>query len=213
MNSEAKESRQGIQAGEVVVVSGLPRSGTSMAMRMLEAGGVPIFTDRLRTADEDNPNGYYELERVKGLGKETDSLWLSQAQGKAIKIVSHLIMSLPSQLRCKVVFMNRAVAEVVASQNKMLARGGKVWDRSMDGRVAALFEQHLREVKEWLESQPNLEVLHLNYADVVAGPEQAAEKISRFLGLDLDSKKMAAAVDPGLYRNRAEQDDDAAVTA
>jgi hypothetical protein len=174
-----------------------------MAMRMLEAGGVPIFTDRLRLADEDNPNGYYELERVKKLGKETDYSWLSEAEGKAIKIVSHLIRNVPGRLRCKVVFLNRAVDEVVASQNKMLARRGEKCDPSMDQRVAALFEQHLREVKAWLESQPNLEVLQLNYADVVTNPEAEAERMSRFVGLDLDWKKMAAAVDPGLYRNRS----------
>ena len=202
MNSGEKKTRQVGQVAPVIVVSGLPRSGTSMAMRMLEAGGVPIFTDRLRVADEDNPNGYYELERVKNLGKETDFSWLSEAEGKAIKIVSHLIRSLPGMFRYKVVFLNRAVDEVVASQNKMLSRGGKKWDPSMDQRVAALFEQHLREVKTWMESQPNLEVLQLNYAEVVTNPEAEAERMSGFLGLDLDWKEMARAVDPGLYRNR-----------
>ncbi len=212
MDSEKKETRQVGQVAPVIVVSGLPRSGTSMAMRMLEAGGVPIFTDRLRVADEDNPNGYYELERVKDLGKETDFSWLSEAEGKAIKIVSHLIKGLPGMFRYKVVFLNRAVDEVVASQNKMLSRRGKKWDPSMDQRVAALFEQHLREVKTWMESQPNLEVLQLNYAEVVTNPEAEAERMSGFLGLDLDWKEMAGAVDPGLYRNRSEQKDDA-VTA
>lgn len=202
MNSGEKKTRQVGQVAPVIVVSGLPRSGTSMAMKMLEAGGVPIFTDRLRVADEDNPNGYYELERVKNLGKETDFSWLSEAEGKAIKIVSHLIRSLPGMFRYKVVFLNRAVGEVVASQNKMLSRGGKKWDPSMDQRVAALFEQHLREVKTWMESQPNLEVLQLNYAEVVTNPEAEAERMSGFLGLDLDWKEMARAVDPGLYRNR-----------
>jgi len=202
LNSGEKKTRQVGQVAPVIVVSGLPRSGTSMAMRMLEAGGVPIFTDRLRVADEDNPNGYYELERVKNLGKETDFSWLSEAEGKAIKIVSHLIRSLPGMFRYKVVFLNRAVDEVVASQNKMLSRGGKKWDPSMDQRVAALFEQHLREVKTWMESQPNLEVLQLNYAEVVTNPEAEAERMSGFLGLDLDWKEMARAVDPGLYRNR-----------
>jgi len=202
LNSGEKKTRQVGQVAPVIVVSGLPRSGTSMAMKMLEAGGVPIFTDRLRVADEDNPNGYYELERVKNLGKETDFSWLSEAEGKAIKIVSHLIRSLPGMFRYKVVFLNRAVGEVVASQNKMLSRGGKKWDPSMDQRVAALFEQHLREVKTWMESQPNLEVLQLNYAEVVTNPEAEAERMSGFLGLDLDWKEMARAVDPGLYRNR-----------
>ncbi len=209
MNSEEKETRQVGQVAPVIVVSGLPRSGTSMAMRMLEAGGVPIFTDRLRVADEDNPNGYYELERVKNLGKETDFSWLSEAEGKAIKIVSHLITSLPGMFRYKVVFLNRAVDEVVASQNKMLSRRGKKWDPSMDQRVAALFEQHLREVQTWMESQPNLEVLQLNYAEVVTNPEAEAERMSGFLGLDLDGKEMARAVDPGLYRNRLGQKDGA----
>ncbi len=182
-----------------------------MAMRMLEAGGVPIVTDRLRAADEDNPNGYYELERVKRLGKETDYSWLNEAQGKAIKIVSHLIMNLPCQLRYKIVFLNRAVDEVVASQNKMLARRGEKWDASRDGRVAALFEQHLREVKAWMESQLDVEVLYLNYGEVVANPEVEAKRLSRFIGGDLDWKNMSAAVDPGLYRNRSGKHAGAAV--
>jgi hypothetical protein len=209
LNSEEKETKQVMSPVSVVVVSGLPRSGTSMAMRMLEAGGVPIFADGLRLADEDNPNGYYELERVKTLDKDTDYSWLGQAQGKAIKIVSHLIMSLPAQFRYKVLFLNRAVDEVVASQNKMLSRNGQKWDPSMDRRVAELFKQHLREVKSWMACQSNLEVLHLDYAEVIRNPEPEAQRLCGFLRWDLDWREMAKAVDPGLYRNRSGQRENA----
>ncbi len=200
MNFQSQEEWS--QTAPVVVVSGLPRSGTSMAMRMLEAGGLPIFTDRLRAADEDNPKGYFELERVKKLGEERDYSWLREAEGKAVKIVSHLITNLPSDLRCKVIFMNRAIREVIASQNKMLERRGKRVDGSTDARVGALFEQHLRQVKVWLDRQPNLEVLYLDYAEAVREPQRAADRVCDFLNLGLDGARMAEAVDPALYRNR-----------
>jgi len=197
-----EENRAGGSQLPVVVVSGLPRSGTSMAMRMLEAGGLPIFTDRQRLADEDNPKGYYELERVKKLGQETDRLWLREAQGKGIKIVSHLLTKLPPDLLYKVVFMNRAIEEVVASQNKMLERRGQTVEAGMDRRVAALFEQHLREVRSWLAARANLKVMYLDYADIVRYPEAAAQQMCGFIGLGLEWRSMAQAVDPALYRNR-----------
>src|SRR5687768_8758894 len=109
----------------IVVVSGLPRSGTSMAMKMLEAGGLSVVTDGLRTPDEDNPKGYYEDERVKRLHKEPDKTWLHEARGKVVKIISFLLKSLPPDHNYKVVLMQRNLREIVASQNKMLARLGK----------------------------------------------------------------------------------------
>ncbi len=126
----------------IVVVSGLPRSGTSMIMKMLEAGGLPVLTDGLRAADEDNPKGYYEVERVKGLAEETDKGWLAEARGKGIKVISYLLKSLPPQFNYRVVFIRREIEEVLASQRKMLARRGET-EETPPERMRALFEDDL----------------------------------------------------------------------
>ena len=89
----------------VTIVSGLPRSGTSMMMKMLEAGGIELLIDRVRVADADNPKGYYEFERVKQI--ETDQAWLPEAQGKAVKMISALLRHLPADCRYRIIFMER----------------------------------------------------------------------------------------------------------
>jgi len=188
----------------IVVVSGLPRSGTSMAMKMLEAGGMNTITDGLRTADEDNPKGYYELERIKDLHKEKDKGYLKGSRGKAVKIISFLLRSLPDTNNYKVIFMNRRLEEVLASQQKMLARRGETNDIA-DDRMMELFEKDLREVKYLLKRRPQFETLEIDYTEAVANPRQQAEKIREFLGLPLDVDKMAKVADKTLYRNRAEK--------
>ena len=118
-----KEVSRRLRFGKsIIVVSGLPRSGTSMMMRMLEAGGIEIMTDDQRAADVDHPRGYFELERVKELDKGGDKSWLDGARGKAIKIISFLLRELPPDYHCKVIFMRRGIDEIIASQNKMLER-------------------------------------------------------------------------------------------
>src|SRR6516162_10352886 len=107
----------------ITIVSGLPRSGTSMMMRMLEAGGMPILSDNIRRADADNPNGYYEFEPVKHLSQ--DSSWLRDAYGKAVKMVYRLLYELPLEHKYKVLMINRRIEEVVASQDAMLQHMGK----------------------------------------------------------------------------------------
>src|SRR6266498_2236117 len=114
----------------IVLVSGLPRSGTSMLMQMLEKGGMPIVTDQVRTADEDNPKGYHELERIKELDKTADKSWLKQYRGQVIKTISFLLQDLPLDLNYQVLFMRRNLEEVLRSQNKMLERNGAV-DRAV----------------------------------------------------------------------------------
>ena len=126
----------------VTVVSGLPRSGTSMMMRMLEAGGMEPVTDDLRTADEDNPKGYYEFERVKDL--ERDQAWLEDARGRFVKVISMLLRHLPSGHRYKIIFMRRKMEEILASQRQMLVRRGEWPDRVSDARMAEMFAKHLR---------------------------------------------------------------------
>lgn len=186
---------------EITIVSGLPRSGTSMMMKMLEAGGIPPLTDAIREADEDNPKGYYEFERVKKL-KEGDTDWLPDARGKAVKVISALLKYLPSDYRYKVIFMERDMAEVLASQRKMLARRGKRSDEAEDAAMAQHFERHLQEVKRWLEAQPNIEVLYVHYGRVIQNPLSDIERLNVFLGGNLDTRAMAQVIDPNLYRNR-----------
>ncbi len=185
----------------IVVVSGLPRSGTSMMMKMLEAGGLPLLTDHQRAPDEDNPKGYYEFERVKRL-PHGDTEWLSQAKGKAVKVISALLEYLPSNYRYKIIFMNRDLQEVLASQRKMLVRRGEDPDKVSDEELARLFTRHLHKVKAWLRSQPHMEVLEVNYNALIADPIPHVQRVNRFLGGWLDEDAMLQVVDPNLYRNR-----------
>jgi hypothetical protein len=184
----------------IVVVSGLPRSGTSMMMKMLEAGGLPVLTDHVRTADEDNPRGYYEFERVKQI--EHDQSWLADARGKVVKMIAALLKHLPGAYRYKIVFMQRHIDEVLASQRQMLVRRGEPTDRIPDEKMAALFDKHVERVRAWLDGQPNMQVLYVHYSDVLADPAQQARRLNRFLGNTLDAKDMAQVVDPTLYRQR-----------
>ncbi|MCS7040374.1 MAG: sulfotransferase [Anaerolineae bacterium] len=185
----------------VVIVSGLPRSGTSMMMKMLEAGGLPILSDGLRAADPDNPEGYYEFERVKQLDKG-DTAWLAEAEGKAVKVISALLQHLPPSYQYRVIFMNRRMAEVLASQRKMLARRGERSDVD-DAQLAVILEKHLRQVKQWLSTQPQFRVLEVDYNAMLADPQPYVRQINRFLDGVLDEARMAEVVNPSLYRNRA----------
>jgi hypothetical protein len=185
----------------ITVVSGLPRSGTSMMMKMLEAGGIPPITDELREADEDNPKGYYEFERVKQMD-QGDTSWVVGSRGKVIKVISALLKHLPPGEQYRVVFVRRNMPEILASQRKMLIRRGEDPDKMDDAQMAMLFEKHLKQIDEWLKAQPNFRVLYVHYSDVLADPRPQIATINEFLGGNLNTQAMAEAVDPGLYRNR-----------
>lgn len=185
----------------IIVVSGLPRSGTSMMMKMLEAGGLPILTDNLREADANNPKGYYEFERVKEL-PNGDYGWIPEAGGKVVKIVTGLIMNLPSDARFKVIFMQRAMKEVLSSQKKMLGRLGKEDDKVEDEKMKKIYQEHLKQVNTWISKQPNIEVLYVNYNTMLGSPLESLQKVNEFLGGDMDVNVMAGVVDKELYRER-----------
>ncbi|MEZ4735628.1 MAG: sulfotransferase [Caldilineaceae bacterium] len=192
----------------ITIVSGLPRSGTSMMMRMLEAGGLPPLTDHQRTADPDNPQGYYEFERVKQLDRG-DTVWLANAQGHAVKVISALLRHLPATYEYKVIFIERHMAEVLASQRKMLTRRAAQAEGETetaepvdDAQMAQLFTQHLQETRHWLAQQANFRVLYIHYSDLLSEPEAQATQVNQFLGGHLDVAKMATVIDPALYRNR-----------
>jgi len=185
----------------VTVVTGLPRSGTSMMMRMLEAGGILPLTDELREADKDNPKGYYEFERVKKLD-EGDTDWVEEAQGKSVKVISALLKHLPPGYTYKVIFMRRKIEEILASQRQMLIRRGESTDSVSDEELTELFRKHLAQIQAWIDGQPNVEVIYVSYNDVVENPLEQSQRINHFLGDTLDVEKMLGVVDQALYRQR-----------
>lgn len=183
----------------IYVVSGLPRSGTSMMMRMLEAGGLAPLTDRIREADEDNPRGYYELEAVKRT--QADPSWLDNASGKLVKVISQLLYDLPADRAYRVVFVRRDLDEILASQKTMLERRGEprgADDEDMKSHLAA----HVAEIEAWLKGADHIDVLYASYNRVLADPGKQAERVAKFLGAPLDVAAMTACVEPSLYRNR-----------
>jgi hypothetical protein len=172
-----------------------------MMMKMLRAGGVELVTDEIRAADPSNPEGYFELERVKSLDKTDRHPWLTECRGKAIKIISHLLPYLPEGHNYRVIFMRRDLAEVLASQDKMLT--SRAEPTSPDpAALERQFEDHLRHVERVLRSRPCFEVLDVPYTHAVAHPTREAARVSRFLGGRRDVQAMAAAIDPALYRTR-----------
>jgi hypothetical protein len=189
-----------VDSDTITVVSGLPRSGTSMMMKMLEAGGLTVLTDNQRAPDEDNPRGYYEDERIKRLAR--DASWLSEARGKVIKVVSPLLKHLRTEYRYRIVFVRRDMAEVLASQRQMLVRRNEPTDTVTDEQMTAAYRKHLAGVEAWLQEQPNMDVLYVSYKDIVQDPAAHAARISEFLGHRLDTARMMSAVDHGLYRQR-----------
>jgi hypothetical protein len=188
----------------VIVVSGLPRSGTSMMMSMLEAGGIEVWLDGIRTADDQNPKGYYELERVKELDKGLDKSWVREGRGRAVKVISSLLEHLPRTNNYRVLFMSRDIREVLESQSKMLEQRGQVDDAVSDAALQTFYETHLRKVKYFLANEPGFSALHVTYSDVLADAEAISQRISAFVGMNLNVANMTGVVDRQLYRNRQE---------
>jgi hypothetical protein len=182
----------------IIVVSGLPRSGTSVMMQMLDNGGIPVVTDNIRTADTDNPRGYYEYEQVKKI--KEDASWVPATRGKAVKMVSQLLYDLPAQEQYRVVFMERDLDEMLASQEKMLQRlGRKAAPREQMKRS---FIAHLEKLNEWLPRQQHMQVLRVRYHELIQEPEREARRVHEFLDAKPNVSKMAKSVDSSLYRNR-----------
>jgi hypothetical protein len=172
-----------------------------MMMRMLEAGGMSALTDNLRIADEDNPRGYYEFEPVKQI--ERDASWLEDAQGRVVKMVAALLKHLPAEYTYRIVFMRRKVEEVLASQRTMLEHRGEPAEQVSDERMATLYRKHVQRIEAWLSEQPNIEVLYVDYGQVLVDPASEAGRINLFFEDALDEDRMAAVVEPALYRQRS----------
>lgn len=185
----------------ITLVSGIPRSGTSLMMQMLAAGGMPVLSDGLRSADANNPRGYYELESVKSLSRNPEVV--GEAEGKVVKIISSLLPNLPRHHQYRVIFMRRPLEEVVTSQNRMLERLGKPVPTTPMASVIAAFELHLAKICSWLSQQPNIAVLYVDYPAVLENPEAEACRIRDFLGQDLDLAAMIRQIEQSLHREKS----------
>jgi hypothetical protein len=191
-------------AGEpLVIVSGLPRSGTSMMMRMLEAGGLPIMSDGARGADVDNPKGYFEHERIKDLERETDKSYLREGRGKALKVISFLIPHLPDENDYRVVFMRRDLDEVLSSQDKMIQRLGTTDAAADREAMKEAYRNDIVRTRLLCRKRPNFQMIEIQYRVTIEDPAATARRVNEFLGGRLDEAAMRAAVDESLYRNRA----------
>ena len=184
----------------ITIVSGLPRSGTSLMMQMLGAGGMSILSDGERRADADNPRGYLEWERIKQLPKDPGCI--AEAEGKAVKVISQLLLSLPAQHQYRVIFMQRPLPEVMASQDEMLCRRGNFDPGEDNSVVARAFQDHLSDVYGWLNGKPYVKVSRVHYHAVLREPRETAESVAKFLEVPLDVEAMAQQVDGNLYRQR-----------
>jgi hypothetical protein len=185
----------------ITIVSGLPRSGTSLMMQMLAAGGMPVLSDGERKPDPDNPRGYLEWERIKQLPK--DPTCIAEAEGKVVKVISLLLLSLPEGHEYRVVFMERPLAEVLASQDVMMQHRGTAKPGADNSVIAGAFEKNLRAVNAWLDSKSYVKTLRLPYHEVLRDAAEVSHKVARFLDADLNIEGMTRAVDGTLYRNRS----------
>ena len=183
---------------QIVVVSGLPRSGTSLMMQMLHNGGHEMLTDAKREADDSNPKGYFEYEPVMSLHK--DNSWLGEAKNKAVKIVAPLLVHLDPQYRYKIIFMKRDLDEIITSQQKMIGKQTDVFPT----KLFNAFHKHLKSVAAWKDREPNVELVYVDYAEMVNNPEALVKTVTSFIGVDLDEQKMMNSVDKKLYRNKSE---------
>jgi hypothetical protein len=173
-----------------------------MMMKMLEAGGVPIMTDGERSADIDNPKGYFEYERVKDLESETDKSYFREGRGKAVKVISFLIKDLPDDNDYRVIFMRRDLEEVLTSQDKMIQRLGTS-DTSVDAEaMKEAYRNDIVRTRLLCRKRPNFELVEIHYHASIDDPTDTARQVNRFLGGRLDEAAMRAAVDAALYRNR-----------
>jgi hypothetical protein len=187
----------------ITIVSGLPRSGTSLMMQMLVAGGMEALSDGERAADVDNPRGYLEWERIKTLPK--DPACIAEGEGKVVKVISQLLLSLPADHEYRVIFMQRPLPEVLTSQDQMLRRRGTFKEGANQNVISAAFEKHLRDVHAWMDGKPNVKALRIPYHDALTQTREVAEQLAKFLETPLNIDAMTQQVDGSLYRNRSKK--------
>ena len=188
----------------ITIVSGLPRSGTSLMMQMLDAGGMAVLSDGERQPDKDNPKGYLEWERIKQLKK--DASVIAAAEGKVVKVISEFVQSLPAGHEYRIVFMQRPLPEILKSQDEMLRRRGNADSIASSSAetyaIEEFFQKHLLEMNKWVAGQENMKMLRVHYHRVLREPRPVAEEVAVFLQVPLDIDAMVKQVDGSLYRNR-----------
>ncbi len=180
----------------IIIVSGLPRSGTSMMMQMLTAAGLTALTDDVRTKDISNPKGYFEYEKVKSLAQNAD--WLHLAQGKVLKVIAQLVPFLPNQFDYKIIMMHRDIKEILFSQQKMLGKDTAV----IPFALADIFTKQLLETEQFIVSHANMKVLPIHYKQVIDTPLEQAKTVASFLNMDLNMEALIDSIDQNLYRNK-----------
>lgn len=185
----------------ITVVSGLPRSGTSLMMQMLVAGGMPVLSDGERRPDLDNPRGYLEWEKIKQLPNQPGCI--AEAEGKVVKVISQLLLSLPQGYEYSVIFLRRPLGEVLASQEQMLRHRGAVHRTSDSSYLSMAFQKHLREVEQWLKRTPGVKNIDVHYHDLLQQPRMVTQQLVEFLGTPLEANAMVGQVDRDLYRQRS----------
>lgn len=188
----------------ITIVSGLPRSGTSMMMKMLAAGGMEILEDNIRIPDQDNPKGYFEFERVKNL-PDGDHEWLVDAEGKVVKIIAFFLPHLPDLYTYRIIFMHRPLTEILSSQKAMLSNRGKNPEELDEAAMTIIYEKHLRQVDDWFKTHPKVQRMDVQHHDLIFDPIPQIERINHFFQGGLDTKSMQMAIDPNLYRQRKSQ--------
>ena len=189
----------------ITIVSGLPRSGTSMMMQALHKGGVEPYADTNREADSDNPRGYYEHEKATQLMR--DRSWVPEARGKAVKIVAQLLNHLPKDETYRIIFMDRDLREVIKSQKAMLERLGREGAKLGDGAMMTTLDRQVHTIENMMAMQDNIETLFVDYADALADPEATSKRINEFMGGNLNESEMQSAIDPSLRRQKMADND------
>jgi len=185
-----------------IIVTGLPRSGTSMMMQLLYAGGIPPLTDNIRKADESNTRGYFEYEPVKRTA--TDARWLTDARGKAVKVIYRLLYELPPHLPCRLILMHRPVDDVISSQQRMLKRRGETGASVSDEALGEIFRRELTALRKWAQTRPATSLLDVEYHAVLKSPRRESQRVAEFLGRPLQIDQMTQIVDPVLNHSRAQ---------
>lgn len=196
-------------AEPIIVVSGLPRSGTSLMMRLLEAAAVPVLQDAARPPDESNPRGYYELSAVRATA--TDARWVARAPGHAVKVIHRLLAALPRDRVYRVIVMRRPMREVVASQDRMLARlgepaAGRLGEPAAglpSARLEAVLAAQLEEATALLDREPCFTWMGVDVHALIDDPETEIARVLDFLGLPARPAGLAHVVEPALLGERS----------
>lgn len=201
MNNATKDIKKLVTTNvkELVIVTGLPRSGTSLMMQILQKVGVPLLYDNSKVPDEHNPYGYYECERVKNIPKSNDWEWLKNYAGYAVKIISPILVNIPIEFPCKMILMVRNLEEVIASQEKVSGREKTSYERK---HFVVLYGKHISSIRNKFQSSSYVKMMEVNYNELISSPHLILERLSNFLEIPIDVPNIAKVVDSNLYRTK-----------